>query len=337
MNKTLLQTLSNSYQTSSSLVLIMDLQWRILWSNGKPEEIVNLPQQLQISPNHMENTTHYLMLGGIKHECRLLCNLHEGFRIAEIAPYDEVLRLDPEEISAAVHSISSACCSLYTVMEEADCMEDEWMLNAIIGNCFRIYRSAYLQSEIDRIRNGSMQNESCCMQTVLRTVHKTARSILRSHMNIMLDTCEPSLFLHADPEALTTAVLSALVLCCDKSTHFQETKLSLDWRDGCAVLTVHMQETDIPLTKDNKKIQDISAGNHTAETALLNLFCHICKGKWIVHENEEERIRTCTLTLPASDSSGGNIWLRSPQTTQGEGHFGKFSVILSCMHYRDMF
>jgi hypothetical protein len=337
MNEALLQTLSNCYRTSSSLVIIMDLQWKLLWSNRKPEGIGDLPQQLGISRNHVENSVHFLQLGGMQHECRLLCNLADGFRIAEISPAQEVLRMDPAEISAAVHSISTACSSLHDLMKEMDCEEEEWILNAIIGSCYRLYRSAYLQNEVSRLQGGQRLHDHFCIQTVLRGAYQKIRNILRSRMQVQLNACDQPLYIQGDAEELASVILSAVVLCCNESRCFQELAITLNWQEGLAVLTFCAEETGTEPEQSAKKIQDISAGNCEAERAILNLFCHANGGSWMMLENKEEGRRTCRITIPAGDTDGGSISLCSPQVRQEDDHFGKYSVFLSCMHYRDMF
>ncbi len=336
MNNELLQSLSNCYQNSSSLVLIMNLQWKVLWSNRKPVGITDLPAQLGISANHVENTVHRLTLHNDTFECRLLCNLQDGLRIAELSPCKETLRLNPTEISTAIQAISNACFSLNDVLRSQNDHDQVWILNTIMGNCYRVYRSAYLQNLIERMRSGQRMQDIFCVQTVLSGAYDRMKRILDRCMELGLQCNAPTIYMKGDADELVSVILAAVVLCCRDADCLLETGITLDWQDGFAVMTVRAEKTNIPI--DNRhRINDISEEEYAAETSVLNLFSNDCHGSWVMQENKAAGIRTCTVQFPASEQNGGSISLHSPGERLDGGYFGKYSVMLSCIHYRDMF
>lgn len=335
MNNELLQALCNCYRSSSALVLIMDLHWNVLWSNKEPVTIGSLPTLLGISPNQTEHATHHFQLDGLPYTCRLLCNMQDGLRIAEIFPDEQPLRLDPAEVTTAIQSISNACFVLNQTFDREQLQDQRWMLNTIMGSCYRVYRSVYLHNLTEQMRSDTQLPVTFCVQSVLRQSYAQLVRILERCMDVEMDCTTVNLYANGNPDALVSALLAAVVLCCADSTCFLSLRISLAQQDG-AVLTVSAEDTPLPL-EDVQRITDISANGAQAERMILHQFCTAHGGSWMLHTDSAQGIRSCILRFPASEEHEGSIHLESTKESTVPEYFGKHSVMLSCLHYREMF
>ncbi len=336
MDDALLQILINCYRTSKSLVLVMDLRWNILWSN-QPHSIESLPDLLQLSPNHAANTTHTFLLDGIPQECRLLCNAQDGFRIAEIQPASQsqtVLSTHPDTLTKAVQAITSACGALSSSLEEydMDTQDEHDYLNIIAGNCYRLYRSVFMQKEIHRLEQDQRRVACFSLQYALTSIFQQIRSILRRRVHLELECCQERLFLNGDLNELAMAVLSAAVLCTHGCTHVQKMVMTLEQiDDDLAQLTLKAEETPEELPQ-----QDHEGNGFEGEETLLQLFCSRHEGRWLYTESSEMQSRICTMQF-RTDESTGSMTLHSDDSVKEDGFFSRYRVMLSCIQYQNLY
>lgn len=340
MDDTLFQALIRFYDQSASLVLIMDLHWNILWSNRRCE-IDQLPKLLEISPNHIKNTVHRFLMNGKPHECRLLCNLENQCRIAEITPCEELehiqLPVDLDTLTNSVHSITMACSALKATLDELDLSSESRALNVIVGNCYRIYRTVFLQKEIDRLQNGFRREEHFFIAHALRTAIQRMQRILLRKVKIELECDDESLFLSGDMDEFITAVLSAAVLCCHGSEYFQRLCISLEQRDGMVMVKLISEEEQAELEANKTQIIIPPDPDFAGEKALLNLFCQAHEGNWMFSESIKNRTKTCILQFPPEKTPSTNLTLHSSSERRESDFFNKYRMMLSCIQYTDLY
>lgn len=341
MDHSQLQFLINCYHTSQSLVLIMNLRWEILWSN-KPHSVDRLPELLNISPNHAANSTHIFTMDGIPHQCRILCNLQDGFRIAEIEPSSQpmrtVLTANSDTLTKAVQAISSACSALSASFHELDLdlQYEHDYLNIIAGNCYSLYRTTFLQKEIDRLQNNCRRKEYFCVQHTMRTLYQQMRNILRRRIRMELECCEDMLFLNGDMDELVIAVLSAAILCIYGSAHVQKLTLSLERLEGgMAELKLTSEKTaeEIPPSSHYEQDEMCFEGEET----LIQLFCQRHNGRWLYTASPDGQSRICSLQFRTEDTNRDSLTLHSSRDKQEDAFFSKYRIMLSCIQYQNIY
>ncbi len=336
MENTILQTLIHCYQHSPSLVIIMNTDWEAIWANREYHHLLNLPLQLGIPSDHKENSVHRFIFEGTLQECRLLCNLLDGYRIAEISPCANEghtsLRMDVDEITASVQSMTSACHALFNELNELELYDQTPLLNTMIGSCYRIYRMAYLQKEMERLQNGRRRNTIFSVNTAVRTLYQKCRDILRVCVDVTLENCDENLYLEGDMDEFMMAGLCAVTLCCRNCNHFQTLRISLTMADTAACLQVHSEQENAELPDS---IQH--SGDCEGEKAILTLFCQQHSGKWMFAEQPENKFRSCRIIFTPHSGTVDNLTLNSPRDIQEGRFYNKYETMLSCIHYRRMF
>ncbi len=341
MENTLFQALQRCYCHSSSLVLILDSSWNILWSNRACSDLDDLPEKLGIARDHSGNTVQQFLYHGISHECRLLHNREDGFRIAEIAPIPSpsrtILQMDVDAVTASVQSMTSACHALHAELDRMELYDQTPLLNVMIGNCYRIYRMAYLQKELDRLESGARRNDLFSVNTLLRNTIRKADAILHPSIEIEAELCTDECFLQGDMDEFVIAVLSAVVLCAHGCDHYQQLRIGLTQEDGMVSLQLCAEQTDAALPAELLQGQDIGAGSCEGERAILNTFCSRHNGRWLCSEQPQERTKRCTITFPAAQHDGGTLTLFSPRETQEGRFYNKYEILLSCIRFKRMF
>ncbi len=341
MDNTLLQALTNCYQNSSSLVLIMNLRWEILWSNRDSSGITDLPQQLKISRNHVENSSHQFYYADAMHDCRLLCNLTDGYRIAEITPLSEqqpYLRMDVDAVTASVQSITTACRILHNALKnDRRGREQDKVMNLIIGSCFRLYRTAYLQKQLDRLHRNERSEQTFSLLHTLKIACEKIDEILYSCVAIETDFPEEDRYLCGDSDEFVMAMLAAVVLCCSDCTNMQTLSISMEQLEDTTCITFCAVDTGAELLKDHTKLEDISAGDCEGEKALLASFCKHYQGSMILSGSARTNERKCILKFKTDASAHGSLTLRSPREMQEQDFYNKYEIMLSCIYYQDLF
>ncbi|MBR4101946.1 MAG: hypothetical protein IKK51_08750 [Oscillospiraceae bacterium] len=341
MENYVLETLKNCYRSSPALVLVMDLQWQVLWANRTHTNLSHLPQQLGIPEDHTEHSVHRFIYDGRNHECRLICNKKDGLRIAEIFPCTEDtdirLRMDLDAVTASVQAMTSACCALHRELDELELYDQVPLLNTLIGSCYRIYRLAYLQKELDRLQHDERRNDLFCVNAALRSFHRKCHEILRICMEIEGEYSGEELFLSGDMDEFQMALLSAVTLCCADCDAFQVLRIELQPGDGIACLQFTAERTAMELPQQVCRVQDAGTGHYEGERAILSQFCKAHDGSWLLAEQPEKGIKSCSLYFRTHTGSTGSLTLHSPRDMQEGRFYNKYEIMLSCMHYRRMF
>lgn len=341
MENDILETLTHCYSSSSSLVLIMDMQWQILWTNRTCENLAKLPQQLGISESHTENSVHRFCYDGSMHECRLLCNEADGYRIAEIYPCTEEtdirLRLDTEAVTASVQAMTSACHTLRSELDALESYDQLPLLNTLIGSCYRIYRTVYLQKELDRLQGGYRRNVVFSVKAALQTLLQKCNEILRICLETDMDAPSEDIYLKGDMDEFQMAVLSAITLCCMDSDHIQRLHIELQPGDGLVCLRLHAEQTPAELPQQVCRLEDMGGGHCEGERAILSLFCRRHGGKWLLTEQAKEGAKTCSIYFRPHTGEITDLTLHSPRDLQEGRFFNKYEIMLSRIHYRRMF
>lgn len=341
MENHILETLKHCYHNSPSLVLIMDLHWQVLWSNRTYANLSDLPKQLSVSPDHTENSVHRFIYDGINHECRLLCNTVDGYRIAEIYPCAEGtdlhLRMDPDAVTASVQAMTSACFTLHHELDELALYDQVPLLNVLIGSCYRIYRMAYLQKELDRLQHDERRNDVFSVNATLRSLQRKCIEILRICMEIKGDYPKEEIFLAGDMDEFQMAFLSAVTLCCSDCDFFQRLHIELQPGDGIACLRLTAELTFGELPPQVCRAQTSEAGHFEGERAILSQFCRKHDGRWLLSEQNETGTKSCSIYFRTHTDEIGSLTLHSPRDAQEGRFYNKYEIMLSCIHYRRMF
>ncbi len=341
MEDSTLKILQNCYDHSLSLVIVMDMDWQIIWSNRKHHHVQYLPQQLGIPTDHKENSTHLFTYDGILQECRLLCNPQDGYRIAEIFPHSQsertCLQMDVDAITASVQSMTSACQALYNELDELELYDQTSLLNTMIGNCYRIYRMAYLQKELDRLQTGKRRSILFSVNTALKNLYEKCHAILRVCADVALESCSKQIYLQGDMDEFLMAALSAITLCCKKSDCYQSLQIALTAEGELACLQIRTEQTNAELPEHIRCADFVNAGDCEGERALLTLFCQQHGGKWIFAEQTEEQANICRIFFEPHSGTVSSLTLNSPHDIQEGKIYNKYATMLSCIHYRKMF
>lgn len=318
----------------------MDYQWEVLWSN-RQSSIPYLPELLGISADHASNSAHCFLQDGRYFECRLICNTEDQFRIAEIRSCGDetriVLPMDQKSISDSVQSVTMACKTLSELLDEYDMKSDQALLNTVIGNCYRIYRTVYLQMELDRLHDNNRRTEFFRINTVLQTVWDRARQILRNFVRISLQTCEEEIYLRGDLEEFMMMVLSAITICCYGSEYEQKLTIRSETCDGMVHLFFHAEETTIELERPAQKVPIPADRGLEGEKAILRMFCGEHDGKWLFQESVQKKSRSCSVQFRASEREDDSLTLHSRRDQLESVIFNKYKIMLSCLNYQDAF
>lgn len=341
MDNYILKIFRNFYSNSPALVLVMDLQWQVLWSNRTYANLSHLPQQLDIPDDHTGHSVHRFCYDGRNHECRLLCNTEDGYRIAEISPCTEdadiLLRMDPDAVTASVQAMTSACYTLHHELDELELYDHMSLLNTLIGSCYRIYRLAYLQKELDRLKHDERRNDVFCVNTVLRTFQKKCREILRICMEIAVDCPDEEIFLSGDMDEFQMALLSAVTLCCADCNSCQMLRIELQPGDRIACVRFTAEHTSLELPPQVCRLQNAGAGHYEGERAILSQFCKQHDGRWLLTEQSENSTKSCSIYFRTQTGNIGSLTLHSPRDIQEGRFYNKYEIMLSCIHYRRLF
>ncbi len=338
MKQEILEILQHCYLHSPSIVQIMDWHWHPLWCNREGLLIDDLPRHLGVAMDYAQNATLRFSWNRSMYECRLLCNRVDGYRIAELSPvpdYESASRMDVETIAASIQSMHSACHTLYAELEEHELYDQTPLLNILMGNCYRIYRMAFLQKEIDRLSSGKRSTRPFLVNARMKKLYDKLRSILRSCAEVELEPCTEQVCLQGDAEEFTMAMLCAILLCYRDKRHFQHIRMALIPGDGEA--TVRLTVTrGAELPPNVQGMNSIDVTTDDGEKAILNLFCSAYGGRWLLAENHSEQSVCCTLTF-RSNAPTGDLVLFSPEPEREPRFYNQYETLLSRICYRNMF
>ncbi len=340
MEKLLFDALIDCYENSTSAVQIMDMEWNVLWSNRPELMIDNLPERLGIVPDDCTNSSHIFIWERCTYRCRLLCNVKHGYRVAEFCPeLDESqnLRLDVDSIAHSVLSMTMLCGELNAEFEENDLYDQKGILNHMIGNCYRLYRMAFLQQEIDRLSSARRKSECFLVNMHMNTIYERIRSILRSCAQIQYSVCPEEVYLEGDPDEFIMAVLSALVLCYRPNRCFQNIDLSLRSNEQTASVQVSITRTEEELPPSKQGMNMIETSNDDGERAILNSFCQHFNGSWMIAEQKKTNSISCTITFRSLPKSRNSSILFSQRNEKESRFYNKYEILLSRIYFRNMF
>lgn len=339
MKQEFMEVLQHCYAHSPSIVQIMDLNWYPLWCNREGLLIPDLPRYLGVSPDHDENGCLKFLWNRRMHECRLLCNRIDGYRIAEISPINtagSITRLDVEAITASVQSMHSACHTLYAELDEHELYDQTPLLNILMGNCYRIYRMAFLQREIERLEEGKRNPVHFLANAQLRTLYDRMRNILRTCAEVEMELCDTPVHLLGDQDEFTMAMMCALLLCYREKRRFQHIEIRLEAGEEEARATFAITPGE-ELPPNAQGVNTIDVSTDDGEKALLTFFCNAHGGKWLVAEDHASGCVRCTVTFRMQKQCDGDLVLFSPGPERESRFYNKYDALLSRICYRNMF
>lgn len=331
MNNNVLQTLIRCYANSREPVLLLDEKWNVVWSIRDPG-IGYLPAVLGITEDSWESSTRSLRLGDIRYTCSLVCNPQDGVRIAVLhQPDNGIVPVESDVISTAVSSINAACAALHGDLPDEK--KDQY-IRAITGNCFKIYRTTYLQKVLDRRQAGSWQAERFFARMPLMALNALLKDNLRDTTDLEFSYCDDPAYLIADLEAFTTTLLAAIAVCYREELKDKRHKLSvrMDASDGMVIITLSMTPT--PEDRDDHQDRIGDFGSVAGEKMLLDAFCKEYGGSWL--QNTTGDTTSVCLKLPAADPSV-HLTLHSPQERSEGRFFNKYEILLARIRFRGFF
>lgn len=327
MKDEVLEVLQRCYENSREPVLLLDEGWNIVWSVRNPG-ISYLPEVIGVPADSWESCTRAFRLGENRYECSLICNAQDGVRIAVLRqPEAFSVPLDTEVISTAISTVGAACSELHRIRpENAD------MLRVITGGCYKIYRLAYLQRELDRNRSGFWKKSCFQVRKALTQFRDRIENILCDTVDVEMHTESVQACLEADKDAFDIALLSAIELCYTEPEMRQELEITAEHQDDRLIFTVSMTPT--PEERDDRKTRISNFGSLDGERMLLDIFCKEYGGRWM--QSRMGKTSVCRIELPASDKPG-ILTLNAPAERSEGRFFNKYEVLLARIHFRGGF
>lgn len=327
MKKNVLDLLVRCYENSRETVMILDENWQMCWCNHDPG-LGYLPRTVGILEESWENCVKTFRYGDSLYLLSLLCNRTDGVRIATLRqPEENIIPVDTGSINNAISSVNAACNELYRRDPE-----DAKLINAIAGNCFKLYRPTYLQRMLDRRQAGYWEKVCFQVNAALGELKQKSEKVLGDLVDFELYTGEQKVYLEADREAFLTVMLSAIVLCYHKPEKLQELDIRLGTSGEMAVLTVTMEPT--PEDREDFQHHLSDFGTLDGERMALSAFCTEYGGKWMLSRTGDAI--SCRIELPAAEPEK-TLAINSKWADSECKFFNKYEVILARIHFRGFF
>lgn len=322
-----LQMLVRCYENSREPVLLLDENWQVLWSNRNPG-VGYLPEMLGIPEESWESCVKEFRLCDDRYVCSLVCNRQDGVRIAVLHQPDAgVIPVDTGVISNALSSVNAACSELHRKRPE-----DAELLDAIAGNCYKIYRTTYLQRELDRRQAGFWQKTCFSVRAALVDLGAHIEGVLGDTTDLEMHICEAQICLEADKDAFVIAMLSAVVLCYCEPEKRQALDIVLEQAEDKLILTVSMEPTPEDRDDHRKRLGDF--GTTEGEQIFLDTFCKEYNGKWMLFHTEQ--LTSCRIELPAAELSDSLTIGTGMERREGR-FFNKYEVLLARICFRGFY
>lgn len=324
-----LQLLQRCYAESREPVLLMDEDWKVVWSIHNPG-IGYLPAMLGVQEDSWESCNRTLLVGEDRWECSLVCNRQDGVRIATLhRPERYTVPMDTGVISSAFTSVNAACALLHGL--GPDSVEP---IRTITGSCIKIYRMCYLQRELERRQAGIWRREVFVVRNALISIKEKIEKVLGDLADVKMHICEERLCLKADVDAFAAAVLSAVVLCYRVPEKRQKLEIVADKAGSSLLLTISMT----PTPEDRRNLESIPSGFGTTEgeQMLLEAFCKEYDGRWMQNAAGEGGTVSCRIELPVADAANTLVF-NSPAERSESRFFNKYEVLLARIHFRGIF
>lgn len=327
MKEEALQLLQRCYADSREPVLLMDEDWKIVWSIHNPG-IGYLPAMLGVPEDSWESCSRSLHLGEDRWECSLVCNRQDGVRIAALhQPERSAVPIEAEVIGSAITTVNAACATLHEL--GPDSVEP---IRVITGSCMKIYRMFYLQRELERRQAGLWRKEVFIVRNVLISMKERIEEILGDLADVEMQICEDRICLEADADAFTAAVLSAAAMCYRVTDKRQKLEILADKAEDKLLLTVSMT----PTPEDRRNLESVLNGFGTTEgeRMLLDAFCKEFGGRWM--QNAVGDTVSFRIELPAAEPTNLLVFNSPAERTEGR-FFNKYEVLLARIHFRGIF
>lgn len=329
MNISAIEALKRIYIQSPEPVMLLDENWQVIWQN-QAVEIGYLPELLGIAEDAWEGCVQTVQLSRQCFTVRLMCSKEDGIRTVMLLPEPLAsIPMETQMIADAVQSLSASCAALSQVFEENDLFDAKEMLTPLIGNCLRLYRPAYLQSELERQQSGKWAHDHFSVQQQLIILHEKVRKILGRCAAVTLDNCEEAVYFEGDIDAFITAVLSGLMLCCRNVKKRQEINIKLATNGKTFSIVTSMKAT--PETRSDIQHVFENFGSTYSEQVTLQRFCENTGGHYMQGSVDETVF--CRIELPCCDPSDGSGVLQSPKTRKEGSYFNKYELLLARLHY----
>ena len=330
MNKEALMVMQRLYAGSREPVLILDENWKVLWSSdGTRSE--NLPVMLGIPRGSWENVTRPLVSGEKLYTCRLSCSAQDGLRIAELTPSAQPMDLG--QLTGHLQSMLTVCTALDADLDSMGIYDERDRLNALARNILRMYRAVFLRREIERGMDGAWGDEVFCLQTALSDSFGKLPGLLRDCAEISIEPGAGNQFVKGDVKGFECAALAGMLLCITAPEKMQRITIKACAKKEKAILEISV----LPLEEERGDVreQGISGPCGTAaDRELLELYCGTFGIELFFAAGSGAA--SCRMEIPAITETKG-ISLGAPCPGGADGFFDLVPVMMARFRARKRF
>ena len=285
MNTKYFDTLKDIYSSSTIKTIITDEEFKVIWTNDSEiEELILQKSALCIFEFGTKIPTSSSifsgMLDGIPYAYNVILynNDEQKFFIIEIMSRDvisdhyngvtfEAYYLKAAEIRQAVFEISNAALNIYDIFESTECYNEISLLNVQMRGCYKILSDFSSIPEIGKYHDNAMESKIFNLSEFISKMQTAFQKILSKSENVITFETEEDLYIEANIDSLTHALVDAILYIIHQSE-----KLPL------INITVKKISDDIMINISNNGYYIEADGHQEYNEDYLNKYCNKSKG-----------------------------------------------------------